>query len=150
MKVILLQKVAGLGNIEDIKDVADGYAMNFLFPRHLAVQASNKEVTTLAAKQKKRVKDAEAELQEAQKIAGRLDGLELDIKEKASERGQLYAAVNALKISQLLLTKGFKIAPEQIVIKEPIKEAGNFEVKVKFRHGLEANVVVVVTAKSGD
>lgn len=149
MKVILLQNVPNLGKAEDIKDVADGYAVNFLFPKHLAVQAMPKKVEDLAAKQKKRAKDAEHELKETQKMAEQLDGLELEIKEKTSERGQLYAAVNAAKIYGLLAQRGFKIEPTQIIIKDPIKEAGAFNVKVKFKHGLEATITIIVSAKNG-
>ncbi|OGH88490.1 MAG: 50S ribosomal protein L9 [Candidatus Magasanikbacteria bacterium RIFOXYC2_FULL_42_28] len=144
MKVILLQKIPGVGDIDQVKDVADGYARNFLFPRHLAVQATQASLADLTAHKKKQTKDAERELQTAQNLAERLDGLVLELKEKASEKGQLYAAVSATKIISELKRLGYTILREQIKV-PPIKEAGEYVVKIKLSHGLEATVTVIVS-----
>ena len=86
MKVILLRSVPGLGDIDDVKEVAEGYARNFLFPKHLAVQASAKASNELVARKKKEVRQAEQDLSEQQNLAQRIDGLELEIKEKAMKK----------------------------------------------------------------
>lgn len=143
MKVILLQKVSGLGNVDDVKEVADGYARNFLFPHHLAVQASMDRVASISAKQKKQLREAEHDLKEQQSLAGQVDGLEIEIKEKGSEQGVLYAAVPAQKIVDSLKKKGIKIEKDQLQMK-PIKIFGSHAIKVKFRHGLEADITVSV------
>lgn len=145
MKVILLQNVADIGKMDELKEVADGYARNFLFPRHLAVQASARALGERLARQTKAKRDAERDLQTAQALAAKIDGLEVDLNEKASEQGLLYAAVGPAKVAARLAAMGFTVAPEQISLK-PVKEAGTFPVKIKFRHGLEAEASVVVTA----
>lgn len=145
MKVILLQKVPGIGDIDELKEVADGYARNFLFPHHLAVQASVSAVAQVSAHKKKLMKDAENDLQEQQSLADRLDGMVIEIKEKASDKGLLYAAVGPQRLLDELKKRGVVILKTQIVMK-PIKEAGEFQATVRLRHGLEANVNIIVSA----
>lgn len=146
MKVILLAKVAGLGNIDDVKDVADGYAMNFLFPRHLAVQASKSAITELDAQRKKKAKEEENDLREQQSLADRLDGLELKFTDKVSDKGQLYSAITAQKIAERLALMKLSVDKKQITV-PPIKAAGEFNARVKFRHGLSAKVRIIVSAQ---
>ncbi len=145
MKVILLQKVPGIGDVDELKEVADGYARNFLFPHHLAVQASVSAVAQVSAHKKKLMKDAENDLQEQQSLADRLDGMVIEIKEKASDKGLLYAAVGPQRLVDELKKRGVVILKTQIVMK-PIKEAGEFQATVRLRHGLEANVNIIVSA----
>ncbi|OGH93946.1 MAG: 50S ribosomal protein L9 [Candidatus Magasanikbacteria bacterium RIFOXYD2_FULL_41_14] len=144
MKVILLQKVAGLGDIDQIKDVADGYARNFLFPRHLAVAATAPVLADLAIHKKKEAKEAENDLHDQQTLADKLSGLEVEIKEKASGKGLLYASVGPARVATALEKIGLAVERSQIHMK-PIKEAGEFEALIKLRHGLEATVSVIVS-----
>ena len=143
MKVILLEKVPGLGDIDTIKDVADGYAKNFLFPRHLAVLASPKALADLKSAQHRKEKEAEMDLRVMQSLASRLDGLVLTLTEKTNEAGFLYAAVGPQKIADILEAQGFNITKNQVMTK-PLKETGEFPVVVKFRHGLEAKLSVII------
>ena len=131
MKVILLEKVPGLGDIDDVKEVSDGYALNHLFPRHLAVQASAQKAAQLKAKEKKIAKDAEKELHEVQSLADRLDGYSLTIEDKVNEDNILYAAVTDQRIAQALKTYGFPVN-KNMIITEPIKEVGDYKIKIKF------------------
>ncbi|MDO8499441.1 MAG: 50S ribosomal protein L9 [bacterium] len=146
MKVILLQKVQGLGNIDDIKEVSDGYAVNFLFPRHLAVPASAKSLSEVAAHKNKRAKDQESDLRSQQSLADRLDGLEIKFSATTTDKGLLYSAVTASKIAERLQQMGFVVDKKKIAV-GAIKTLGEFPAKVKFPHGLEAglNIVVVST-----
>lgn len=144
MKVILLQKVPGIGDIDDVKDVADGYARNFLFPRHLAVQASVNAIAQVGAHKKKVAKEAEQDLHEQQSLADRLDGLTIDVKEKVSDKGLLYAAVGPQRVVDELKKRGFVVNRSQIVMK-PIKAEGEFSATVRLRHGLEANIHIIVS-----
>lgn len=139
----MLQNVAGLGKADEIKDVADGYARNLLFPRHLAVQASDKALADISIRQRKLAKLAEQDLADQQKLVERLDGYEVEIAGKVSETQVLYAAVTKEKVAATLAKLGFTVTPEQIVMK-PIKEVGSFPAKLKFRHGLEADIIVIV------
>lgn len=148
MKVILLHKVPGLGNTDDVKEVADGYARNFLFPRHLAVPASQRTEEYIAARHKREAKAAERELREQQDVASKIDGREVEMAERANDSGVLYAAVSPAKIAAALEKLGFMVKTEQIVGK-PIKNVGAHEVKIKFAHGLEAAITVNVIAAKG-
>lgn len=144
MQVILIQNVPGTGKIDEIKEVSEGYARNFLFAKNLAVPASKKTLADLSARQNKKSKDNERELREEQAVAQKLDGWELVLKEKASAAGALYAAVGPQKVSEAMAGHGFKVNKDQIIMK-PIKEAGEYKAKIKFRHGLEAVISVIVS-----
>ena len=144
MKVILLSKIAGLGEIDAVKDVADGYAQNFLFPRHLAVQASPKAIADLEAHKNKQAKEDGRDLQEQQNLATKLDGLSLNFKEKANDKGLLYSAVTAQKVAEALVKLGNKVDKKQISVPQ-IKKVGDYKAKIKFRHGLEADISLVVS-----
>lgn len=143
MKVVLLQDVKGVGKADEIKEVSEGYARNFLFPKHLAVQALDKNIKELSERKRKESKESERELQELQGLASRLDGLEILIKEKASETGILYAGVAPQRLAQELQKRGFKIEKNQIQNLN-IKKAGEYTVKVKLNHGLESQISVRV------
>ncbi|OGH88943.1 MAG: 50S ribosomal protein L9 [Candidatus Magasanikbacteria bacterium RIFOXYD2_FULL_36_9] len=143
MQVVLLQDVKGVGKADEIKDVSEGYARNFLFPKHLAVQALDKNIKELGERKRKESKESERELQELQGLAGRLDELEIVVKEKASETGLLYASVGPQRLAQDLQKRGFKVTKNQIQNLN-IKKAGEYRVKVKLNHGLEAQITVRV------
>lgn len=143
MKVVLLQDVKGIGKADEIQNVSEGYARNFLFPKHLAVQALEKNIKELNDRKRKETKEAELELQESQGLAGRLEGLEIIIKEKASEAGVLYASVGAQRLAQELQKHGFKIKKNQIN-NLSIKKAGEYTINIKLNHGLEAQIMVRV------
>ncbi|TAN32751.1 50S ribosomal protein L9 [Patescibacteria group bacterium] len=143
MKVVLVQNVSGLGKADEVKEVADGYARNFLFAKNLAVPATSKILSDLAARQAKKTKNAEQDLRDQQATAEKLDGREVFVKEKASESGALYAAVGPQKISEALKKMGFAVNKNKIILK-PIKEAGEYKAKIKLGHGLEAEITIVV------
>lgn len=147
MKVVLLENVSGLGRADDIKEVADGYARNYLFPHHLAVPASGKIVSDIERRHTKQNKLAENELKEQQSIAERMDGIEIEIKAKANEQGVLYAAVGADIIAQALVKRGYGVAAKQIVAKA-LKTVGSHSVRVRFSHGLEVTITVTVVSTS--
>ena len=146
MKVILLRDVKGVGRAEEVKDVADGYARNFLFPNHLAVAASHTAVDAVQARRAKQEKNVEQELKDEQKTAERMDGMELEFVEKANDKGVLFAAVSSTSVSKALLKQGLSIGVSQILMK-PIKSIGTTKIKVTFHHGLEAEVSIIVTPK---
>lgn len=144
MKVILIQNVPGLGKIDDVKDVSEGYGRNFLFAKNLAVPATQKAVLDVEHRHYKKTKDIESELREEQAVAERLDGWEVSLKEKTNAAGALYASVGPQKIAEALQKSGFKIDKNKIIMK-PIKETGSHQAKIKFSHGLEAEVHIVIS-----
>lgn len=145
MQVVLIQDVAGLGKIDDIKDVSEGYARNFLFAKNLAMPATSKTMADIAARHTKKLKNSESELLEQQAVAQKLDGWEISLKEKTSAGGALYAAVGPQKVAEVLKKSGFNIDKNQVVMKS-IKEAGQHTAKIKFSHGLEAEISIIVSA----
>lgn len=147
MKVILLADIKGTGKKGDVKDVADGYARNFLIPEQLVKVATTLTVEQLKAEQMRKKKESEAELKENQKSAAMIDGREIELHEKVNKEGRLYAAVSGKKIADEI-KKQLKaaVSPPQIQIAAPIKENGEYTVRVLFPHGLEAELKVIVIA----
>ena len=144
MKVILLQDVENLGKKGDIKNVANGYARNFLFPRKLAKLATKEAIEELEKQKELEAKKAEEELKKIQELVSQVDGLEFDLIVKADENGKLYGSINEIEISKILKSKGFEIKKKQIKIPQPIKELGEFPVTILFDHGLEAEIKLIV------
>ena len=144
MKVILLKKISQLGKAGDIKDVADGYARNFLLPRGLAELATDQTVQTLVANQKQLARQAEHDLLLAEKNAARLNGLAIEISGRTNDQGKLYAAVTATAVAKKLKERGFNIDKKQLQLPEPIKEPGEYPLMVNLEHGLEAEIMLIV------
>lgn len=147
MKVVLMKDLKGLGKEGDIVDVSDGHARNFLFPQNLAVAA-----TADALKQKQEKIEAQSrkmhkDMSVVGDLAAKLEGFDLILQEKVNEGGVLYAAVNEKAIAAALKKEGFKVKPEQIQIKEPLKEVGDHMVNVQLAHGFESEVRVTIEEK---
>lgn len=146
MKVILLQNIDDLGKKWEVKEVADGYARNFLIPNKLvkpATDAELEEAERLRAEEEAR---AQKELEGVEKMASQLDGYELKIQTPVGEEGQLYSSVNAKKIASALNEEGYDIKERQVKLAEPIKELGEFPVTLEFDHGLEVEITLIVEA----
>ncbi|KKW30045.1 MAG: 50S ribosomal protein L9 [Candidatus Uhrbacteria bacterium GW2011_GWD2_52_7] len=145
MQVILLDDVRALGRKGVVVDVPEGYARNFLFPQHLAVEASKKalhEKDERDTAQKSRVKKDE---KQDRRLAEQIDGLEVVVAAKA-DKGTLYASVGAKEIAAALKDEGFKVNADYIEV-DPIKEIGSSEVTISFPSGFEAMITVVVEGK---
>lgn len=144
MKVILLKKVSGLGSAGDIKEVSDGYAENFLIPQKMAKAANAKNVAIAKQAIEKRIRDAEKDLVATEKLANRLSEAVLEIKGKINDAGRLYAAVTSAMICDKLKEKGMAVDKKSVMLKEPIKELGDYRIRIVLDHGLEAEITVVV------
>ena len=119
MKVILLQDIQGTGKRGETKNVADGYARNFLLKKGLAQAATKDALTKMETQHKKQVQEAESDLQQQQKTAGKLDGGEIEILSKVTESGTLYAAISVSKIVQEIKNQlGISIKLKQVFIKK--------------------------------
>jgi large subunit ribosomal protein L9 len=145
MKVILLEDIENLGKKGEVKDVADGYARNFLIPRELVVLATPKALKKLAEEKEIAEQKAEQELKAVEEMVSQIDGLEIEISEKVDEEtGKLYGSINEQKISQIFKERGFDIKKKQIKIPQPIKEIGEHQVFLNFDHGLEAEIKLII------
>lgn len=145
MKIILKQDVKGKGKKGQMIEAAEGYARNFLIPKGLAVEATADAVNTmkLQAKAKARA-DAEAKA-EAQAIAEKLKACQVKIAAKGGAGGKLFGAVTAKEISeQLKAQHDMELDSKKLVLAEPIKTFGSFEVKAKLGFEITGTVYVLV------
>ena len=146
MKVILQQDVKGQGKKGQLVDVSDGYARNFLLPKKLAVIATAENLNTMKQQEKARKAQEAAEKAEAEALAKRLEELMVKIPAKAGEGGRLFGAVTAKEISDALSAQhGLNIAKAKLVLEEPIKACGSYQVKAKLGYEISGTVNVVVT-----
>ncbi len=146
MQVILLADVKALGRKGSVVDVSDGYARNFLFPQHLAVQATAASLRKKQEQEAVEVRHNKKETQAARKLAEALEGFELTIREKASENGVFYAAITAKSIATALKKAGHTIVADAIELAAPIKEAAEQDVTVSLPHGFEATIRIIAEA----
>jgi len=150
MRVIFLKDVEKIGKKFDIKEVKDGYARNFLIAKGLAKQASPEALEWLELQKEIQEKKAEEDLKKVQKVASGMTDLEVTITVKVGENDQLFESINAQKISEKLKEAGFDIKKTQIELPEPIKEIGEFPVKIKLEHNLEVEIRVIVVKLEND
>ncbi len=145
MKVIFLEDVSGVARAGQSREVADGYARNFLLPRKLAVQASSQASTALEAQLKRIVKRQAIEEEEMAELAKKLEGMEITIKAKVGEKERLYGSVTGADIASALGENvGQEIDKRKIELSEPIRQVGTHDVMVKFTHDITAGIKVTV------
>ncbi len=145
MKVILLQDVDNLGKAGELKDVADGYARNFLLPRRLAAGATPTLLANyqqrIAADKRRQEKQAEASRQQAE----RLGSVVLTFKARVGKQGRLYGSITSQDIAAgLRESEGIVIDRRIIDLPSPIRSAGSFQVPVKVAPKLEPKITVNV------
>ncbi len=145
MRVILLQDIDKLGKKYDIKEVADGYARNFLIPKGLVKSATEEALAWSKTQKETEAKRAEEELKKIQERTTVVDGQEVIIAVKVGENGQLFESITSQRIFERLKEIGFDVKKTQIILSEPIKELGEFPVKIKFEHNLEAEIKLIIT-----
>jgi large subunit ribosomal protein L9 len=144
MKIILRQDVENLGNIGEIVVVKPGYARNYLIPNQLAYVATDGAIRALETEKKQyEVRKAKAR-QQAEVIAAQLAELQITVSMQVGEEGRIFGSVTAPMVAQELELRGFSIDKRNIMIEEPIKTLGIFEVKVKLHSDLVAPLKVWV------
>ena len=145
MKIILKQDIRGKGKKGQMIEAAEGYARNYLIPRGLAVEATADAVntTTLQAKAKAKA-DAEAKAA-AQAIAEQLKGIQVKIPCKGGEGGKLFGAITGKEIAAALAEQfSLTIDGKKLVLEQPIKSFGSYEVKAKLGYEVSGTVYVLV------
>jgi len=147
MKVILLKDIEKLGKKYEVKEVADGYARNFLIRRGLAKPATEKLIKWAEEQRKLAIKKAQEQLKKVQKLASQLDGQEIEFVVKVGKQGELFESINQMKIAKKLKEMGFDIKKTQVELEKPIKELGEFPVKINLDQGLEAEIRVIVVSE---
>jgi large subunit ribosomal protein L9 len=150
MKVILLQNVEGLGQVGDMKEVANGYARNYLLPRRLAAGATPSLIANreqrIAAEKRRLEKLAEQNRQ----MAERLGQVALTFKAKVGSQGRLYGSITSQDIASALRdAENITIDRRTIDLSEPIRSLGTFSVPVKISTGIEPKITVNVIDEAG-
>jgi len=145
MKVILMQDVHNLGKKNDMVNVNDGYARNYLIPKGLAIEASASAINEMKMKQNAEKTRKENELANAKKLKEKLSGISLTFVSKAGENGKLFGSITSKDISDKL-EKEHKITVDKrkIILPEAIKSLGTHEVEIKLHAGVSSILKVVV------
>ena len=150
MKVILLEDVDALGKLGDTINVKDGYARNYLIPRNLALPATARNLKAQAHK----FKDIELKrskiVGDAQSLADKIAGVSLIFNRKTGEKGRLFGSVTNMDIADALEEKGLTINRRDIVLPEPIKSLGEYDVQVKLHHDVSPVVKITVLPEDGE
>lgn len=132
MKVILLHDVPNIGRKYETKNVSDGYARNFLFPRKLAQIATTQNIQAIEKQKKQHEQEKEIQKDILEKNIEALEGLEISVIEKANEKGHLFAGIRKEEISKILKEQKHLDIPVDIIeLEKPIKEIGEYKIKVK-------------------
>ena len=147
MKVILTTDVPKLGKSGEMKNVADGYATNFLIPQKLAVPAAGGAFRAwqhdIASREEKRQRERE----EAEIASNRISSTTLTMGVKVGEGGKLYGSITSKDIADALARRGIEIDRHKIELEEPLKSLGTYKVAVKVYSGMTSEVTVVVEPK---
>jgi len=147
MKVILIKDIEKLGKKYEVKEISSGYARNYLIPKKIAIQATEKLLKWAETKGEEQEKKAEEKLEKISNSVSNIDGLEVEISVKTGDEEQLFEKINQQKISEALKELGYDIKKTQIELEEPLQEIGEFPVKLKFQDGLEAEIKIIITPK---
>ncbi len=147
MKVILRQEVPSLGTLGDIVTVKNGYARNYLIPQGLAYVATDKSIRTLEVEKKKFDIFMAKEKESAEAMAEKLTEQQVSIAMKVGEEDKLYGSVSPQMIAQELSLRGFEIDKRNIIIEDPIKSLGVFDVKCKLHPEVTTTLKVWVISE---
>ncbi len=145
MKVVLLADVRGQGKKDQVIDVSEGYARNFLFPKKLAIVADNKVMNEIKGKEEKRLRQIELEKASALETKAKLESVQVIIKVSAGEGDRLYGAVTAKDVADALLSQhGIEVDKRKISM-DAIKAFGSYTPEIKLFPEITGKINVVVT-----
>ncbi len=145
MKVILLRDVPGTGKKNQVLNVSDGFARNYLFPRKWAIQATSKAVQEVEHQKEVERRKEEERRKQAQDMAKALEGKTITIEAKAGEGGRLYGSVTAQEVADALQKQfGINIDKRKIDLKDSIRQIGKTSIEVKLYLGISAKMNVNV------
>ena len=146
MEIILLESLNNLGKAGDIVTVKDGYANNFLIPEKKAIVANKKNRDDLDGRMAEINANNLKKIEEAQSIKSKIEGLEINIINEANDQGVLYGAITQRQITDILRAKGVEINPDMVIL-NPIKSIGEFDVTIRHYEEVESKIKVIVTKK---
>ena len=144
MKVILSADVKSLGKKGEVVNVSDGYARNFLFARKLAVEATTGALDDVRKKEEARLRREAAERKAAAELADKLKDAVIEVKVRCGEGDRTYGSVTSAEIATALSAQGYDVDKKKIVLKENIRQLGNYTIDVKVYAGISAKVSIRV------
>lgn len=145
MKIILKQDVKGTGKKEQMVEVSDGYARNFLFPKGLAVEASAANVNVMKTKKEAEANKKDREIAQAKELAQKIKDITLIIKVKAGENGKLFGSITSKDVAEAMKTQQkLEIDKKKLVMPDALKLVGTFEVEVKLYPEISSKFTVKI------
>ncbi len=147
MNVILLKEVKNLGKEGDKVKVSDGYARNFLIPRDLAAPHSESAMKIIEARKKKALQELEKEKEKSKEIAKKIASISLNIPMESGDNDMLFGSVTTEAIAKALAQEGIDTDRRNIIIKDPIKKLGIYNVEVKLHAEIKESLRIWVVKK---
>jgi large subunit ribosomal protein L9 len=149
MKVFLKKDVSGLGKANEIKNVSDGYARNYLLPRGLAVPATDGQIKTAQEYAKNQQTRETRARERSQQLAAQLQTTSVRLSAKAGEKGRLYGSITSADVATAIgRVIGAKFDKRALLMDRPIRELGEHIISLKLKGGIRSEVRVVVEAES--
>ena len=149
MKVIFRSDIKGVGRLGDVKNVADGYARNYLFPRQLAFEATVANARKWELEKSKLEKQREQVVLDAKEVAKQIETTSITIAVNVGENGKLFGSVTNADIAKALTEKGFSVDKHDVLIAEALKEIGAYTIEIRLHHDVNAKVKIwLVSAKT--
>ena len=145
VKVIFIEDVPKVARVGQTKNVADGFARNYLLPQKLAVVEGSQAAIAAAKEMRQKVKQRQLEAAELSTLAEKIEGTEITIEAKVGDNDKLYGSVTAADIAaRLTEAAGHEIDKKKVELPEPIRQVGSYDVTVRFMWDLAAGVKVIV------
>jgi len=147
MKIILKQDVKNLGFKDDVVEVKNGYANNFLFPKLMAVIASKSNVKVMEENVRQARFKQEKIKQDASVLSEKMEGTKIQLGAKVGSKGKIFGSITPLQVSQALKAKGFEVDRRKIVFIDEPKTVGEFPARVNLHREVSVNITVEVIAE---
>ena len=147
MEIILLDKIDNLGNVGDVVTVKPGYARNYLFPKGLAVRSSKRNIAFVEEKRKNIELKIAKEEQASQAIFDSLKNVELLMEVEVGENDKLFGSVTTMDLQKALNEQNIEIEKQDILLDNPIKSLGAYDIPIKVTSSLKQNIKVNVVKK---
>ena len=151
MKVVFLQDVPNVASAGDIKEVADGYARNFLIPRNLALLAKPQAVKTAAEQLEMRARSQAQTETELKELAGQLEGKEISLRARGGGKDRLYGSVTAADIAaEIEKATGLVVDRRKIELEESIRQVGSYEIAIRLTKDIVPKIRITVSEKAAE
>lgn len=144
MKVILVSDIKNVGKKDDLIEVSDGYARNFLFPKKLAIEANNSNLSNLEYKKEQERQERVKKIEEFQQIARNLQGKEIIVKTKIGNNGKLFGAITSKDICNEINSRFNLNLDKKKISFDPVKTLGNYPISIKMCPEVSVNMILKV------